>query len=60
MPEFTIEDMCPMDHLGIDIAKLGGKNFLVIVDAATGYCWCENMGKPKYQGKSKILSRSSS
>ena len=43
--EVTIEDMHLMDHLGLDIFKHGGKNYLVMANAARGFCWCELLGK---------------
>ena len=42
IPEFTMEDLC---HLGMNIFKHGGKSYLVIANAASGYCWCEYLGK---------------
>ena len=38
IPEYTMEDIWPMDYLGMDIFKLRGKSYLVIADAVSGYC----------------------
>ena len=45
IPKFTMEDLCPMDHIGRYIFKQVGKSYLVIANAASGYCWCEYLGK---------------
>ena len=44
-PEKSMEDIRPMDNLGIDIGKFGGRSYIIIADDSGGYVWCENMGK---------------
>ena len=45
IPEYTVEDLMPMDEIGMDLMKHQGKVFLVIADRATGYSWCKALGK---------------
>ena len=40
-PEFSVQDLMPMDKIGMDIMKYGGKSYLVIADKAMGYTWCK-------------------
>lgn len=44
-PDYSVEDLMPMDEIGMDLMKYQGKVFLVIVDRATGYSWCKPLGK---------------
>ena len=38
VPQFTMENMRPMDHLGMEKAKYRGIRYTVIADTSSGYC----------------------
>ena len=43
--EFAVEDLMPMDEIGMDLMKYMGKTYLVIADHTLGYSWCKPLGK---------------
>ena len=44
-PDVDIEDLDPMESLGMDVFHHASKYYLVIADLATGFSFCEPLGK---------------
>ena len=44
-PEVDVEDLDPMESLGLDIFQYQGKYYLIVACLATGYTFCEPLGK---------------
>ena len=44
-PETDVEDLDPMESLGLDIFQYQGKYYLIVACLATGFTFCEPLGK---------------
>ena len=45
VPEFAVDELMPMDKIGMYLMKYMGKLYLMITDQASGYPWCKPSGK---------------
>ena len=43
-PEVDVEDLDPMESLGLDIFQYQGKYYLIVACLATGFTFCEPLG----------------
>ena len=59
-PEKSMEDIRPMDNLGIDIGKFGGRSYIIIAMTRADMYGVKTWANIPLQKKSQIWSKNSS
>ena len=53
----SLEELEPMEEVGVDIAEIDGKNFIIMVDRHSAYPFCEEIRKTGTEDIVKVLRK---